>query len=122
MPEVLPCSCRKEDELNFTSVRSNLQALRNGAAPYLSAKDRVAIGMARSSSGNLPASHTQPQAAHGAGLKFQAYEKAALPVPRPLAGTDPFAGEDVLSMQLGRFTKMPNLRSEHKALIGRCGN
>lgn len=76
------------------------QALRNGAAPYLSAKDRVAIGMARSSSGNLPASHTQPQAAHGAGLKFQAYEKAALPVPRPLAGTDPFAASSAAAGDL----------------------
>ena len=63
------------------------QALQNGAAPYLSEEDRVAFGVTRGSAGALVGNHD-----HGAGgLKFQAYEKAAPPVPK--ASGEPFAGD-----------------------------
>ena len=65
-----------------------MQAVRNGAAPYLSAEDRLALGVTRAGAGGGAGS---PRA-HAAGLKFQAYEKAAPPAPKPIAAVDPFAG------------------------------
>lgn len=66
------------------------QATRNGAAPYLSLEDREALGVTRGAGSPRAASAAHP----GGGLKFAAYERAAPPVPKPLAAAaaDPFAG------------------------------
>jgi hypothetical protein len=68
-----------------------VQAVQQGAAPYLSPEDRVAFGVTRSS--GLMAQHDHVQTHMGGALKFMAYEKAAPPPPKAAAAImDPFAG------------------------------
>ncbi|KAL4452296.1 hypothetical protein ABPG75_007958 [Micractinium tetrahymenae] len=62
------------------------QALQNGAAPYLSLEDRLAMGMTRDSGG--AGLHAAP---HAAALKFQAYAAAPPPQPRPAPAAAPAA-------------------------------
>lgn len=69
-----------------------MQSIRNGAAPYLSLEDRLAFGVTRSGTGSPHAAHG---VGRGGGLKFQAYERAAPPPPKPIAVADPFAGEQL---------------------------